>query len=76
MKRFTLFFIFFYFIFNIEGNAYSNDLPKLFGITISDKFYNYSTADEPLKEDKFSVQIFPPIKNEDFKFYTIKLVLI
>ena len=50
----------------------ANDLPRLFGITISDKFYNYSTADEPLKEDKFSVQIFPPIKNEDFEFYTIK----
>ena len=25
MKKFTLFFIFFYFIFNIEGNAYSDE---------------------------------------------------
>ncbi|MBD1135988.1 hypothetical protein IDH35_00055 [Pelagibacterales bacterium SAG-MED49] len=25
MKKFTLFFIFFYFIFNIEGNAYAHD---------------------------------------------------
>ena len=26
MKKFTLFFIFFYFIFNIEGNAFSAEL--------------------------------------------------
>ena len=29
MKKFTLFFIFFYFIFNIEGNAFSADFNTL-----------------------------------------------
>tara|TARA_B100001123_G_scaffold40563_1_gene41716 strand:+ start:137 stop:766 length:630 start_codon:yes stop_codon:yes gene_type:complete len=50
----------------------ANDLPKLFGITISDKIYNYKTADKPHTEDKFLVQIFPPVQNDDFDFYVIK----
>ena len=44
----------------LSGNAYADDLPRLFGVKISDKFYNYNTADKPLKNDRFSVQIFPP----------------
>ncbi len=52
--------------------TYANDLTRLFGIRISDKLYNYKTADKPLSEDKFSVQIFPPIQNEDFDFYKVK----
>ena len=56
----------------LSGNAYADDLPRLFGVKISDKFYNYNTADKPLKNDRFSVQIFPPTQNEDFDFYTIK----
>ena len=50
----------------------ANDLPRLFGITISDKLYNYKTADKPLIEDIFSVQIFPSIQNNDFDFYKVK----
>ena len=50
----------------------ANDLPRLFGITISDKLYNYKTADKPLSEDIFSVQIFPSIQNNDFDFYKVK----
>ena len=34
--------------------------------------YNYKTADESLSEDIFSVQIFPPIQNDDFIFYKTK----
>ena len=36
MKKFTLFFIFFYFIFNIEGNAYAKDV-KLICTDIKDE---------------------------------------
>ena len=54
------------------NTGFANDLPKLFGITISDKIYNYKTADKPHTEDKFLVQIFPPMQNDDFDFYVIK----
>ena len=32
MKKFSIFFIFFYFIFNIEGNGHANAFNKLKGI--------------------------------------------
>ena len=46
MKKFTLFFIFFYFIFNIEGNAYAEEKKyKYSDKTIIDSVSKMTVAD-------------------------------
>ena len=47
------------------------NLPSLFGIQLSDKVTNYQFF-PPHTEDKYFVAISPPIKNDDFEFYTVK----
>ena len=69
MKKLLGIVVLVFFFFNV---GIASDLPRLFGITISDKLYNYKTASKPLSEDRFSVQIIPSIQNDDFSFYKVK----
>tara|TARA_E500000331_G_scaffold152766_1_gene148663 strand:- start:169 stop:540 length:372 start_codon:yes stop_codon:yes gene_type:complete len=70
MKKFTLFFIFFYFIFNIEGNAYAHNEDKFVFLICEDYPKRYEVHIDFKKKTVSSFNMKGDGKNK-YKIYDI-----
>tara|TARA_R110002012_G_scaffold268721_1_gene452699 strand:+ start:214 stop:591 length:378 start_codon:yes stop_codon:yes gene_type:complete len=71
MKKFTLFFIFFYFIFNIEGNAYAHNEDK-FIFLICENYNNSSRYEVHIDFKNKTVSSFNMKEDGDTKYEIAK----